>query len=102
MDHSQEPQTLKEVGASLGVTKERIRALPKAELHVHLDGSVRPTTMLELASELGVVLPASDPEALAAIMLASDSRDLLDYLAKFSVPVALMQEMAEIIQSVLQ
>jgi adenosine deaminase len=76
------------------VTRERILALPKAELHVHLDGSLRPTTMLELATELGVTLPATEPEALAEAMCASDSKKLEDYLAKFSVTVALMQDAA--------
>ncbi len=35
------------------LTREKLLALPKAELHVHLDGSLRPSTMLELASALG-------------------------------------------------
>jgi adenosine deaminase len=73
------------------VTRERVLALPKPELHVHLDGSLRPTTMLELASELGVALPASDPERLGTAMRAADSRDLLEYLEKFAITLSLMQ-----------
>jgi adenosine deaminase len=36
------------------VTEERIRTLPKTDLHVHLDGSVRPGTMLDLADAAGI------------------------------------------------
>lgn len=74
------------------VTRDRILALPKAELHVHLDGSLRPTTMIELARDSGVELPASEPDALAAAMHAGDSQNLPDYLERFSVTLALMQE----------
>ena len=36
------------------------REMPKVELHVHLEGSIRPTTLLTLAERNGVALPASD------------------------------------------
>ncbi len=68
-----------------------IAALPKTELHVHLDGSLRPTTMLELAEEAGVSLPASTPEALADAMRADDATDLVGYLSRFEATLSVLQ-----------
>jgi adenosine deaminase len=75
---------------------ERFRAWPKAELHVHLDGSLRPQTMLELAGARGIALPATEPAALRRWMLVDDARDLTDYLARFDVTIALLQDPAAI------
>ena len=73
------------------VTREKLLALPKAELHVHLDGSLRPSTMLELASGLGVKLPATERLALASAMQTATSRDLVEYLEKFAITLSLMR-----------
>ena len=65
-----------------GMTIDRalLRCLPKAELHCHLDGSVRPATLLELAREYGVTLPRNDADTLRDYMRVSDARNLEDYL----------------------
>ncbi len=67
-------------------------ALPKAELHVHLDGSLRAATMAELARERRVETPWRDAEDLAAHMLVSDAHSLEEYLARFVLTLAVMQD----------
>ncbi|HJR35598.1 MAG TPA: adenosine deaminase [Gemmatimonadales bacterium] len=78
------------------LTRELITRLPKAELHLHFDGSLRPATMLELAREAGVELPAPEPDSLARFMLVQDARHLEDYLARFDITVSLLQTEAAI------
>jgi adenosine deaminase len=74
------------------VTEELIRALPKTDLHCHLDGSLRLATLLELAEESGVRLPADTPEGLAAaIHMGQTCASLEDYLTAFDVTLAVLQ-----------
>ncbi|PYP41263.1 MAG: hypothetical protein DMD43_06925, partial [Gemmatimonadetes bacterium] len=78
-------------GARPMVTPELIARLPKAELHTHLDGCLRPATMLELARPAKVELPAKDAASLGRYMVANDARNLEDYLKRFDITVALLQ-----------
>jgi adenosine deaminase len=66
--------------------------LPKAELHVHLDGSLRPETIWELAETQDVELPA-DSEAGISRWFRQElpERDLVGYLARFDVTTSVMQ-----------
>ncbi|HEX7118525.1 MAG TPA: adenosine deaminase [Longimicrobiales bacterium] len=73
------------------VTRELLEQLPKTELHVHLDGSLRPSTLVELAKEYGKELPTYDPEELRDFMHVKDARNLVDYLARFEVTLSVMQ-----------
>ena len=74
------------------VTEELVRALPKTDLHCHLDGSLRLGTILELAEKQGVSLPAETPEGLArAIHMGETCQSLEDYLTAFDVTLAVLQ-----------
>lgn len=69
-----------------------IESLPKTDLHVHLDGSLRLETVLDLAKEQGVTLPSTDPDELFALLYAGDvCNSLDDYLEGFDITLSVLQ-----------
>jgi len=78
------------------LTRELIARLPKAELHNHLDGSLRAETLIELARDARVPLPSYDPEEIRRFMLVDDAKDLEDYLRRFDITIAVLQHSAAI------
>jgi len=70
---------------------EQLRRIPKAELHVHLDGSLRPATLIDLARPAGVSLPSADPEEIRRFMAVRRARDLDEYLSRFALTIAVLQ-----------
>ncbi len=79
----------------MSLTREKILSMPKAELHCHLDGSLRLPTMIELARERHVELPSFDPAKLfTKLRLGQNYESLVDYLAVFRYTLAVMQDVA--------
>lgn len=73
-------------------TRAQVQAAPKVLLHDHLDGGLRPQTIVELAAEIGHQLPAGDAESLGRWFAESaDSGSLVRYLETFDHTVAVMQ-----------
>lgn len=77
---------------AIPVTEELLHALPKTDLHCHLDGSMRLRTILELAEQQKVKLPSDTEEGLAkAIHMGQVCESLEDYLVAFDVTLSVLQ-----------
>jgi adenosine deaminase len=76
------------------LTAENVARAPKVLLHDHLDGGLRPRTVLELADQFGYRdLPVADPESLGTwFRQAADSGSLVQYLETFAHTVGVMQQ----------
>lgn len=69
-----------------------LQRLPKTDLHVHLDGSLRIPTILDLAEQQKVKLPADTPEGLRPFVeVGEDCKSLVEYLRAFDVTLSVMQ-----------
>ncbi|MEY3935448.1 MAG: hypothetical protein RI901_878 [Actinomycetota bacterium] len=81
-------------------TIDQIKRVPKALLHDHLDGGLRPETIIEIAQQIGYKkLPTDDPKQLADWFEEScNSHSLVRYLETFSHTIAVMQSKEAIIR----
>ena len=62
------------------------------DLHLHFDGSLLPRTVLELAQEQGILLPAKEPDELKLFLTAPENcKSLNEYLEKFDLPLKVLQ-----------
>ncbi len=91
-----------------GLTHEFIAAIPKSDLHIHLDGSIRLETLLALADEMNVALPSQTPEGLLETVFKESYADLPEYLRAFActcavltTPDALTRVARELVEDVL-
>ncbi len=74
------------------LTKEFIRKLPKAELHCHLDGSLRVNTIIDLAKKHNVKIPSMDSEKLKGkVSVIDDSITLPKYIKMFDITLSVLQ-----------
>lgn len=75
------------------ITKDIITRMPKVELHYHLDGGVRPETIVNLAGSRGFKLPKEDPNELADwLHRGADRKSLALYLEGFALTCGIMQD----------
>ena len=81
-------------------TSDQIKRVPKVLLHDHLDGGLRPQTIIDIANEIGYkALPTQDADELATwFREACDSGSLVRYLETFSHTIAVMQRREDIIR----
>jgi adenosine deaminase len=77
--------------------RELLRALPKTDLHVHLDGSLRPSTLLDLAEQKKVALPFRTPRDLSrAFSRLASGVSLPEYLKAFDWTLSVLQDKASL------
>lgn len=72
--------------------KEFIRAIPKSDLHVHLDGSLRLKTLIELAKEQKVEMPSYTEAGLREKVFKESYKDLSEYLHGFKYTCAVLRD----------
>ncbi len=73
------------------ITRELIEKMPKTDLHLHLDGSIRIETLIELARQEGVELPSSTVQGLKETVFKDNYESLDDYLKGFGYTCAVMR-----------
>lgn len=73
------------------ISDDFLREIPKTDLHVHLDGSVRIPTLIDLAKEQNVQLPSYTDEGLHQLVFKERYRNLVEYLQGFKYTCSVMQ-----------
>lgn len=91
------------------LSEKFLRQIPKADLHLHLDGSLRLSTLIDLAQQAKVELPSFTPEGLQELVFKDNYASLAEYLEGFAytgkvlrTPEALERVAYEIAQDVQQ
>ncbi len=74
------------------ISEDIIRALPKTDVHLHLDGSLREQTLIDLARERKVELPSYTVEGLNELVFRSSYANLAEYLHGFQYTCAVLQD----------
>lgn len=87
-------QSVSDVAPRVKYTDAFLAAIPKTDLHVHLDGSLRVSTLIELSKELGVELPSYDEAELRRTVFKKNFANLEEYLTCFAYTCQVMQTSA--------
>src|SRR3989304_3632445 len=88
----QKPRSRRENTKPVKITEQLVRSLPKVLLHDHLDGGLRPETVIDLAKNHKVTLPEEDPVKLAQwFHRGANTGNLREYLNGFKVTTDVMQ-----------
>ena len=75
------------------LTRDLILSLPKTDLHVHLDGSLRPATIVDIAKKNGVDLPSYNVEELGRLLSVEGKvENLQEYIDKFDMTLSVLQD----------
>ncbi|HCU24976.1 MAG TPA: adenosine deaminase family protein, partial [Deltaproteobacteria bacterium] len=74
------------------LSRDFIRAIPKSDLHVHLDGSLRLSTLIELAQEKNIALPSHEEAGLLETVFKEKYHDLSEYLHGFQYTCAVLRD----------
>ena len=74
------------------ITDDLLLALPKTDLHLHLDGSLRLESLIEMSQDRKIVLPSETPEGLNALIFKPHYKDLGEYLQGFAYTGAVLQD----------
>lgn len=76
-----------------------LKAMPKADLHLHLDGSLRPASLIEMAQRSGVELPSYTVEGLYDLVFKESYQNLGEYLHGFQYTCAILRDMENLEQA---
>lgn len=75
------------------IDRDVLLRLPKTDLHVHLDGSMRVETVIDIAKKKGVKLPSMDPtELLKYVQMSENCESLEEYLGAFDITCSVLQD----------
>ena len=83
----------------MAFTFEEIQKLPKTDLHVHLDGSIRLSSLIEFAKKLKIELPSYTVEGLKELVFKDKYKDLPEYLECFAYTCAALMDLENIEQA---
>lgn len=91
---------LKGVERNENFSDQLIKLIPKTDIHLHLDGSLRLTTLIELAKERGIELPSYEVDELEKTVFKESYTDLDDYLKPFKYATAVLTNSSKALERV--